>query len=45
MIVTDEDIDYLEQWAVGLYESWKRTKQVYEENDFPWCYRPVRIGE
>lgn len=44
-IVTIEDLDYLEQWAAGLYESWKRAEQVYDENNFPWCIRPVRIGE
>lgn len=44
-IVTLEDLDYLEQWAAGLYESWKKCKLFYEDHDFPWCIRPVRIGE
>ena len=44
MIVTDADINQLEEWARELHESWERTKEHFNVLDIPVTILPTKIG-
>ncbi len=43
LILHDEDIDQLADWAKALGETWELTKKFYEEHGFPYKIVPRKI--
>ena len=44
MIVTDEDIDQLEEWAKSMHESWEMTREHFNACNIPVKIIPKQIG-
>ena len=44
MIVTDEDIDQLVEWAAELHDAWENAKAVYVSNGIPYKIIPEQIN-
>ncbi len=44
MIVTDEDIDQLVEWAAGLNNAWESAKAVYVTAGVPYRIVPEQIS-
>ena len=43
MIITEEDIEQLAQWAAELNTTWEWTKEFHIEHDFPYKIIPEQI--